>query len=114
MCCWSGSRLIATGLTVFAYGAWQQADYLPILLVGLVITGIGLGCTLTPLSGAAVQTLKPHEVARGSTLLSVNQHVAVAVGTAMIANRAGARLGRCTNRSAPPRAAPMPHRTVEG
>ena len=71
-----GITLISTGLTVFAYGAWQQADYLPILLVGLVITGIGLGCTLTPLSGAAVQTLAPNEVARGSTLLSVNQHVA--------------------------------------
>ena len=57
---------------------------MPILLIGLVTTGIGLGCTLTPLSGAAVQTLKPNEVARGSTLLSVNQHVAVAVGTAMM------------------------------
>jgi MFS transporter, DHA2 family, multidrug resistance protein len=31
-----------------------------------------------------VQTLAPNEVARGSTLLSVNQHVAVAVGTALM------------------------------
>ena len=79
-----GIAAIATGLSVFAYGAWQQADYMPILMVGLVTTGIGLGCTLTPLSGAAVQTLRPNEVARGSTLLSVNQHVAVAVGTALM------------------------------
>ena len=79
-----GIALIACGLSVFAYGAWQQADYMPILMIGLVTTGIGLGCTLTPLSGAAVQTLKPNEVARGSTLLSVNQHVAVAVGTALM------------------------------
>ena len=79
-----GITLITTGLTVFAYGAWKQADYLPILLVGLVITGIGLGCTMTPLSGSAVQTLAPHQVARGSTLLSVNQHVAVSVGTALM------------------------------
>ena len=79
-----GITLISTGLTVFAYGAWKQADYLPILLVGLIITGIGLGCTLTPLSGSAVQTLAPHQVARGSTLLSVNQHVAVSVGTALM------------------------------
>jgi DHA2 family multidrug resistance protein len=79
-----GIALIVAGLSVFAYGAWQQADYLPILMVGLVTTGIGLGCTLTPLSGAAVQTLAPNEVARGSTLLSVNQHVAVAVGTALM------------------------------
>jgi DHA2 family multidrug resistance protein len=79
-----GITLITTGLTVFAYGAWKQADYLPILLVGLIITGMGLGCTLTPLSGSAVQTLAPHQVARGSTLLSVNQHVAVSVGTALM------------------------------
>jgi MFS transporter, DHA2 family, multidrug resistance protein len=79
-----GITAITTGLTVFTYGAWQQAEYLPILMVGLVITGIGLGCTLTPLSGSAVQTLAPNEVARGSTLLSVNQHVAVAVGTALM------------------------------
>jgi DHA2 family multidrug resistance protein len=79
-----GITLISTGLSVFAYGAWKQADYLPILLVGLVITGIGLGCTLTPLSGSAVQALAPHQVARGSTLLSVNQHIATSVGTALM------------------------------
>ena len=79
-----GIALISTGLGVFAYGAWKQADYLPILLIGLVITGIGLGCTLTPLSGAAVQTLAPHQVARGSTLLSVNQHVATSVSIALM------------------------------
>ena len=79
-----GITLISTGLSVFAYGAWKHADYLPILLAGLVVTGIGLGCTLTPLSGAAVQTLAPHQVARGSTLLSVNQHVATSVGAAMM------------------------------
>lgn len=113
-----GIALIAGGLSVFAYGAWLQADYLPILLLGLVTTGIGLGCTLTPLSGAAVQTLKPHEVARGSTLLSVNQHVAVAVGTALMsviltsqfnrsetigaAEKLGILRGKFTKHGAPP------------
>jgi EmrB/QacA subfamily drug resistance transporter len=80
----AGIALITAGLTVFGYGIWRQADYLPILLIGLVITGIGLGCTLTPLSGAAVQALAPHQVARGSTLLSVNQHVATSVSIALM------------------------------
>jgi MFS transporter, DHA2 family, multidrug resistance protein len=113
-----GIALIAGGLSVFAYGAWLQADYMPILMLGLVTTGIGLGCTLTPLSGAAVQTLKPHEVARGSTLLSVNQHVAVAVGTALMsviltsqfnrsetigaAEKLGILRGKFTKHGAPP------------
>jgi EmrB/QacA subfamily drug resistance transporter len=79
-----GITLIGSGLTVFAYGAWIQANYLPILLVGLVITGAGLGCTMTPLAGSAVQTLAPNQVARGSTLLSVNQHVAASVGAALM------------------------------
>src|ERR1700761_6225254 len=79
-----GVTLISTGLSVFAYGAWKHADYLPILLVGLVVTGIGLGCTLTPLSGSAVRALAPHQVGRGSTLLSVNQHIATSFGAAVM------------------------------
>ena len=79
-----GITLITTGLAVFAYGAWKQADYLPILLVGLTVAGMGLGCTMTPLSGAAVQALAPHQVARGSTLLSVNQHVGTSASIALM------------------------------
>jgi MFS transporter, DHA2 family, multidrug resistance protein len=79
-----GITLITAGLAVFGYGAWRQADYLPILLVGLVVVGLGLGCTMTPLSGAAVQTLAPQQVARGSTLLSVNQHVATSASIALM------------------------------
>jgi MFS transporter, DHA2 family, multidrug resistance protein len=79
-----GIAAISTGLAVFAYGAWKQLDYFPVLLVGLVIVGIGLGCTMTPLSGAAVQALAPQQVARGSTLLSVNQHVATSASIALM------------------------------
>jgi MFS transporter, DHA2 family, multidrug resistance protein len=79
-----GITLITTGLSVFAYGAWKQADYVPLLLVGLVVVGLGLGCTMTPLSGAAVQALAPQQVARGSTLLSVNQHVATSASIALM------------------------------
>jgi EmrB/QacA subfamily drug resistance transporter len=79
-----GIALVTLGLSVFAYGVWKQADYLPILLVGLVITGTGMGCIVTPLSGSAVQTLAPHQVARGSTLITVNRYVANSVGTALM------------------------------
>ncbi|WP_219067913.1 DHA2 family efflux MFS transporter permease subunit [Candidatus Mycobacterium methanotrophicum] len=79
-----GIALVSIGLAVFAYGASKQAGYQPTLLVGLVITGMGLGSTMTPLNGAAVQTLAPHQIARGSTLISVNHHVAGSVGTALM------------------------------
>jgi MFS transporter, DHA2 family, multidrug resistance protein len=79
-----GIALLTGGLSVFAYGVSKQTGYLPLLLVGLVIMGMGLGCTMTPLSGSAVQALAPHQVARGSTLITVNHHVAASVGTALM------------------------------
>jgi len=54
------------------------------MLVGLLVMGMGMGCTMMPVSGAAVQTLRPHEVARGSTLINVNQQIAGSIGTALM------------------------------
>jgi EmrB/QacA subfamily drug resistance transporter len=79
-----GITLAAGGLSIFAYGVSKQAGYLPLLLAGLFIVGMGLGCTMTPLSGSAVLTLAPHQVARGSTLITVNHQVAASVGTALM------------------------------
>lgn len=79
-----GITLIATGMGVFAFGVWRQADYLPLLLAGLAIQGMGMGCTMMPLSGTAIQALGPSQVARGSTLVNVNQQVAASVGTALM------------------------------
>lgn len=58
-----GIMLIAAGLGTFAFGVARQADYLPILPTGLAIMGMGMGCSMMPLSGAAVQTLAPHQIA---------------------------------------------------
>ncbi|WP_186273080.1 DHA2 family efflux MFS transporter permease subunit [Mycobacterium kubicae] len=79
-----GLTLITTGLATFTFGVAKDADYRPTLLVGLAIMGLGMGCTMMPLSGAAVQTLTPHEIARGSTLISVNQQVGGSIGTALM------------------------------
>jgi MFS family permease len=80
----AGITLIAVGMGVFAFGVARQADYLPLLLVGLAIMGMGTGCTMMPLSGAAVQALAPHQIARGSTLISVNLQVGGSIGTALM------------------------------
>jgi MFS family permease len=50
----------------------------------LFVTGLGMGATMMPLFTAALKTLKPHDVARGSTLLNVTQQVASATGIAVI------------------------------
>ncbi len=79
-----GISLIATGMGTFAYGVWNQDQYSPVLLAGLTIMGMGMGCTMMPVSGSAVQSLAPQQVARGSTLVNVNQQVAGSIGTALM------------------------------
>ncbi len=79
-----GIALITAGLGTFAIGVARQADYVPTLLVGLAIMGLGMGCTMMPLSVASVQALAPHQIARGTTLMSVSHQVGGSVGTALM------------------------------
>ncbi len=79
-----GIALITIGLGTFAFGIARQAHYLPTLLVALTVTGLGMGCTMMPLSVASVQSLAPHQIARGTTLISVSQQVGGSVGTALM------------------------------
>lgn len=81
----AGVMLMCAGMGVFTGGVWNHADYAPMLLVGLLIFGTGMGCIMMPLSTAAVQTLRAEQVARGSTLINVSQRVAAAVGAAALA-----------------------------
>lgn len=80
----AGIALITAGLGTFAYGVARQADYQPTLLAGLAIMGLGMGCAMMPLSVAAVQALAPHQIARGSTLISVVHQVGGSIGTALM------------------------------
>jgi hypothetical protein len=47
--------------------------------------GLGMGCTMMPLSVASVQALAPHQIARGTTLMSVSHQVGGSMGTALMA-----------------------------
>jgi MFS family permease len=79
-----GISLIAAGMGTFAYGVHEHYAYTPVLLIGLAVMGMGMGCTMMPVSGSAVQSLAPHQVARASTLINVNQQVAGSIGTALM------------------------------
>jgi hypothetical protein len=70
---------------LFADAVWRQDSYAPLQVTGLVVFGMGMGATMIPLTAAAVQTLLPRQVARGSTLINVNQRVFGSVGTAVMA-----------------------------
>ncbi|HEY0227346.1 MAG TPA: DHA2 family efflux MFS transporter permease subunit, partial [Mycobacterium sp.] len=79
-----GIALIIAGLGSFAFGVSRQAPYEPTLLVGMAIMGLGMGCTMMPLSVAAVQALTEHQIARGTTLMSVSHQVGGSLGTAIM------------------------------
>jgi len=79
-----GIALMTTGLGTFAFGVARQANYVPTLLIGLTIMGLGMGCTMMPLSVASVQALAPHQIARGTTLMSVTHQVGGSMGTALM------------------------------
>ena len=80
-----GLPLMAVGLAIFTFGIAEHADYRPTLAAGLAIMGLGMGCTTTPLSAAVMQSLVPQQVARATTLISVNQQVGGSVGAALMA-----------------------------
>ncbi len=93
----AGIALITVGLGAFAYGVARQSDYQPILLTGLTIMGLGMGCTIMPLSVASVQALAPHQIARGSTLISVLHQVGGSVGTALMSMILTSQFNRSQN-----------------
>jgi EmrB/QacA subfamily drug resistance transporter len=95
-----GIGLLSVGLGAFAFGVARQAAYLPTLLVGLAIMGLGAGCTMMPLSVASVQALAPHEIARGTTLISVSQQVGGSIGTALMSMILTNQFNRSENISA--------------
>lgn len=80
-----GLPVMVIGLGVFTVGVARQAHYSPTLLIGLAITGLGVGCTTTPLSAALMQSLAQHQIARGTTLVSVNQQLGGSIGAALMA-----------------------------
>ncbi|WP_205874882.1 DHA2 family efflux MFS transporter permease subunit [Mycobacterium camsae] len=92
-----GISLITIGLGVFTFGVARQAEYSPVLLLGLGVVGMGMGCTMMPLSGASVQALAPHEIARGSTLISVNFQVGGSIGTALMSMVLTSQFNRSAN-----------------
>ncbi len=95
-----GIALITVGLGMFAFGVARQAEYMPTLLIGLAIMGLGMGCTMMPLSVASVQALSPHQIARGTTLISVSHQVGGSMGTALMSMILTNQFNRSENISA--------------
>jgi len=74
---------IVIGTGGFAIGTAVDTPYWQ-LITYLFIMGLGMGATMMPLFTAALKTLRPHQVARGSTLINVIQQVASSIGVALM------------------------------
>jgi len=81
-------KIVLVGITVITIGMGLftriEADTsYTYILAALFIMGLGMGATMMPIMTAALATLTPHNVARGSTLLNITQQVAASIGTAL-------------------------------
>ena len=82
-------RIVPVGLLIIVAGMFgltqvtEDTSY-TLLIAELFVLGLGMGATMMPLFTAALKTLKAHEVARGSTLLNINQQIGSSVGVAVI------------------------------
>jgi EmrB/QacA subfamily drug resistance transporter len=82
-------RIVPVGLLLILVGMFgltqitSDTSY-TILIIELVVMGLGMGATMMPLFTAALKTLTPVQVARGSTLLNISQQIASSVGVAVM------------------------------
>ena len=107
-----GIGLITAGLGAFAFGVAKQAAYQPTLLVGLAIMGLGMGCTMMPLSVASVQAVSPHQIARATTLISVSHQVGGSMGTALMSMVLTNQFNRSENITAASKLASLQQKAV--
>ena len=74
------------GILIGMFGLTQLTATTPyrVIIAELFVMGLGMGATMMPLFTSALKTLKAHEVARGSTLLNINQQIASSCGVAIM------------------------------
>nr|WP_110240632.1 DHA2 family efflux MFS transporter permease subunit [Nocardioides gilvus] len=80
--------MASLGVITVAMGLFTQIDDTTpywYLLMALFIMGLGMGGSMMPIMTAALATLTDHTIARGSTLLNIQQQVAASIGTAIFA-----------------------------
>ncbi|MEV6596483.1 DHA2 family efflux MFS transporter permease subunit [Actinoplanes sp. NPDC051346] len=86
----SGRSLLATGFTVFAFGAaltgllaWLETPWWSFMLP-LIVAGAGAGLTFAPVSMVAMQEITPDAFGRASGLIEVVRQVGAAVCIAVV------------------------------
>ncbi|WP_232631767.1 MFS transporter [Methylobacterium sp. Leaf118] len=82
--------VVSAGLLCFAAGvAWWALRIgptpdVPVVMTGIIVTGIGVGLTLPTLMGVGLGALPPSSFATGSGVLNMVRQAAMAVGVAVL------------------------------
>jgi EmrB/QacA subfamily drug resistance transporter len=109
-----GKYILATGLALFAAGmgwvalsarpasAWY--DFLP----GLLVAGVGMGCTFPPLTTVAMRNIEPRMAGAASGVLNTVRQVGAVIGTAAIGALLQNRLAASLASEASRRSAVLP------
>ncbi|MBO0802806.1 MAG: MFS transporter, partial [Nocardiopsaceae bacterium] len=80
----TGSLLYAAGIGWWRWGVHAAPAYVPNLLGGLLLAGVGLGFTMPVVFGAATAPLPPHRFATGSALVNMVRQVGITLGVALL------------------------------
>jgi len=78
-----GMALLVVGMATLTQ-ITATTPYL-LLLGALFVMGLGMGCTMMPITTSALQTLQPKDMARASTATNIVQQTAGAIGSAVMA-----------------------------
>jgi EmrB/QacA subfamily drug resistance transporter len=85
-----GKYILLPGLTLFAAGMgwidWQanvDSTWLT-FLPGLIVGGVGLGCTFAPLATVAMRNIRPQMAGAASGVLNTTRQVGGAIGSAVV------------------------------
>ncbi len=77
----TGLVLIVIGQVAFTIVGVDTSYWL--ICGALFVQGLGMGMTMMPTMSAAIRTLEPHSISRGSTLTNIVQQIAASIGTAV-------------------------------
>lgn len=80
----AGCLLFAGGVVWWSVAVPARPAYVPHLLIGLLLTGLGVGLAMPTLFGAATSALPAHRFATGSAVVSMVRQVGLALGVAIL------------------------------
>jgi EmrB/QacA subfamily drug resistance transporter len=90
----AGSLLFGAGVSWWALAVSLPANYVPGVLPGMVLTGIGVGLTLPTMMATASSSLPPPSFATGSAVINMIRQTGLALGVAILVAVLGTTTGQ--------------------